>query len=133
MNYVLSFAKVNVLSNNIAEIVINKNTDVSLEMVEESNALFDNIFSHQPFAILLNKVHAYTLSFEAMLCIGDHENIIAIAVVNYSPKQLESMGTVLSLRKHDNLNLKAFEGLELGWGDAKKWLYSHFPPEKLKA
>lgn len=133
MEYKLSFADINVLANNAIEIVIKKNIEVSLEMVEESHILLSRLFPHETFGILMNRIHPHSFTYEAKLCMGTYENLAAIAVVNYSPAQLLNSQKIHAIRKVDNWNLKHFEGLDLGWQDAQQWLKSQLPLDRLSA
>lgn len=131
MQYKLSFATVNLLANNIIEIIINKNIEVSLEMLDESHALIEKLFPYESFGILMNRIYPHSFSFEAKLCMGSYENLSAIAVVNYSKEELNISNSIQALRKADNWNLQNFSGLELGWQEAQKWLITQLPKEEL--
>lgn len=124
MKYQLSFATVNLIASNIVEIVINKNVEVSLEMLDELDALVGELFPQEPFGALMNKVHFHRFSFEAKLCLGSYENLAAVAVVNYSEAELIESKSIQTLRRADQWNIKNFAGLELGWQEAEKWLKS---------
>lgn len=119
--YKLSYATVNMLDDNLAEVVVDKNITVSLEMVEELEAFFTKNFT-EPFALLVNKINDYQYSFEAMTCMASHELLTAFAVINYHDVQQDPINQVLELRAMDELNIKVFSGLELGWQEGKNWL-----------
>lgn len=119
--YKLSYATINMLDNNLAEVVVDKNITVSLEMVEELEAFFTKTFT-EPFALLVNKINEYQYSFEAMTCMASHELLTAFAVINYDDVQQDPINQVLELRAMDELNIKVFSGLELGWQEGKNWL-----------
>ncbi len=121
MTYHLSFGKINIINGNIAEIIINKDIEMSIEMVEECEYFFSQHF-HDNFAILVNKINTFKYTFEAKLTIGMSDKLCAIAVVNYHGSGLEQTDRIMRLRKQDNLNLKVFSGLELGWQEGVAWL-----------
>jgi hypothetical protein len=131
MQYKLSFANVNLLANNIIEIRINKNIEVSLEMLDESRVLIEKLFPHESFGILMNRIYPHSFSFEAKLCMGSYENLSAIAVVIYSKEELIVSNSIQALRQADNWTLQNFSGLELGWQEAQKWLITQLPKEEL--
>ena len=129
MKHEFSFGKINILSDNIAEIIINQDVELSIEMVEE----FEHFFTEQflgGFGLLVNKINRYQYTYEAMLTIGSHENLNAIAVVNYHPKDVIKSEQIAKLRESDNLNLKSFSGLEMGCQDGLDWLNAELSVNK---
>ncbi len=132
MKYQLSFASVHVLTSNAVEVIINKDVEVSLEMVEECHQLLTGLFNSD-FGILLNRVHSHDFSFEAKLCMASHENLSAIAVVNYREQDIQSTNEIVKLRKIDNWNLKSFSCFDLGYQQAQTWLKSQLPVARLTA
>ena len=119
----LSFASINLLSDNIAEVIADPNIDISLEMSIEYDEFLTKIFSSN-FALLINKVNQYRLSFEAKLSMASHQNLSAIAVVTYDEVSKKSVSDVASMRALDGWNLKVFDSLPLGRQDALNWLQS---------
>lgn len=123
MRHNLSFAKINILSENIAEVVVDQGIEISLEMSEEYDDFLTEKFPEK-FALLVNKVNDYDFSFEAKLSMASHENLIAIAVVTYDEQAKQSVEKVAAIRKRDGWNLKVFNGLNLGWQEGLDWLKS---------
>jgi len=121
MNPYLSFAKINILSQNILEVIIDPDVEISLEMSEEYDNLLTNSFTNN-FAILVNKINRYNFSFEAKLSMASHENLTAIAVITYDHEGTQSAEEVAAMRKLDGWNLKVFDGLNLGWQEGLDWL-----------
>ncbi len=119
--YRLSFARINIISANLVEIIIDNETLVSLEMVEELDKFLDNSFNFS-FGLLINKVNGYTYSFEAMMTMASLENIQAIAVINYTKHGEDVTDEIIKRRKIDQLNIKSFSALELGYQRALTWL-----------
>lgn len=119
--YRLSFARVNIVLENIVEIVIDNFVVVSLEMVEELDKFLSNTFTEK-ITLLINKVNTYSYSFEAKMIFGSLENIIAIAVINYSRDGEMITTEIMEQRKVDNLNIKSFSALDLGYQHAIRWL-----------
>jgi len=126
MKHQLSFATITLLTCNIAEIVVNENIEVSLEMSEELEAFLADSFTHD-FGLLVNKINYYGFSFEAKLSIGSHANLKAIAIVNYNEESELSANSIVDLRKIDDWNLKHFSAVDLGWQQACDWLKKELP------
>ncbi len=121
MKHKLSFCSINILSDSIAEVIINKHIVISMEMVEELHQLISKLFVYN-FGILINKINPYRYSFEAKLSIGSHANLKAIAIVNYTNKGESVTQDIIQVRIVDDWNLKSFSGLELGWQEGFEWL-----------
>jgi len=126
----LSFATVNILSDNIAELIVDNDVEVSLEMVEEHDQLLTSIFTKR-FGVLVNKINNYSYAYEATLSMGSIAQIKAIATVNYSPQGEKSTQEIIKTRITDNLNLNNFSGLELGWQQAYDWLIQELQDENI--
>jgi len=118
----LSFAKINILTEQVAEVIVNKDVIVSLEMSEEYDRALAEIFSNN-FALLVNKINHYDFSFEAKLSMASHDNLKAIAVVIYDNESKKSVEKLAALRQLDGWNVKVFDGLNLGWQDGLDWLH----------
>jgi len=119
--YRLSFCVVNKYTDNIAEIIIDSDIDVTVEMVEEIDIFLTNIFQ-QDFGVLVNKVYRYRYEYDARLMLGSLEAMKAIASVNYSAEGERSTHAVLQVRCVDNLNVRSFSAYQLGWQQAYDWL-----------
>ncbi len=120
-NHRLSFANISFISNDIAEVIVDNNIEVTIEMVEEFDD-FLSAYDHTHLGILINRIHSYTYTFEAQFCLYSHQKIKAIALVYYSPQCRQSTQDILDLRFMDKLNLKIFSGIELSWQQAQDWL-----------
>jgi len=119
--YRLSFCTVNILTDNIAEVIIDDNIEVSMEMVEEHDKFLCSMFKGN-FGVLVNKINTYSYSLEAKLLMGSVVNMKAIASVFYSSQGMQSTQNIMKKRSMDSLNLKLFSGYELGWQQAYDWL-----------
>jgi len=118
----LSFAKINILNEQIAEVIVEQGTVISLEMSEEYDRFLADIFSNN-FALLVNKINQYDFSFEAKLSMASHDNLKAIAVITYDAESKKSVENVAAIRQIDGWNLKVFDGLNLGWQGGLDWLH----------
>lgn len=121
MHHQLSYATVKIIADNLAEVVVNNNIMITLEMVEEFEEFVSATFK-QPFALIINKINTYNYSFEAMSCMASNENLVAMAVISYDDLMKDPINRVLELRRMDELNIKIFSGLELGWQQGRNWL-----------
>ncbi len=119
--YKLSFGYMTLLSDNIAEVIVNHNTEMTIEMVEEYDDFLTNNF-HDNFGILINRINDYSYSYEASISIASLAGLKAIAVVAYTPQSRKITLELLEKRKIDGLNVKIFSGLEMGWQQGLNWL-----------
>lgn len=120
-NHQLSFCNVNILNDNVAEVIIDNNISVSLEMVEEFDELLCSIFNGD-FGVLVNKINTYSYTLEAKLVMGLIARMKAIATVNYSSQDTKSTQDIKNIRSKDSLNLKTFSAYEMGRQNAYNWL-----------
>lgn len=130
MKHRLSFAYFNILSNDIVEVVVDENIEMTLEMVEECHQ-FINTHFQEKFAMLINRVNNYTYTYEAKLSIAAYENLIAMAFVYYSEESKVITENLSTLRSLDQWNYRIFSGLELGWQQAFDWLQQELVNSKL--
>lgn len=121
MNHQLSFGKIIILNDNIAEVIVDHNVEMTLEMVEECDEFFAKHFSEN-FGLLVNKINTYKYTYEATLIMGTSELLKAVAIVNYHSSSVVQSNRIASVREADNLNFKNFSGLDLGWQQGYDWL-----------
>ncbi|WP_448213615.1 hypothetical protein [Colwellia sp. MEBiC06753] len=117
----LSFARINIIADDIAEVIVNSHTIISLEMVEEYEQFLAEHFD-DGFGLIINRINPYDYSFEAKLTIGSHPKLLALAVVVYDDVAKRSTQGVEKVRYMDDWNIKTFSGLELGWQAGKEWI-----------
>ena len=121
MTIMTSFGQINLISPNIAEIIINKNIEITLELIDEYDALMAQHFSGN-YAALVNRINPYSYSYEALLCVGSAQRLRAAAIISYGVENEQKTSDLTSVRHMDNLNIKEFSGLELGRDSAIAWL-----------
>ncbi|WNC72738.1 hypothetical protein RGQ13_01790 [Thalassotalea psychrophila] len=131
MIFDLSFGTIGIISENIAEVIVNEGTIMTLEMCEEYDAFLEEQFPH-PFAILVNKLHNYSYTFEAKLHIASLENLRAIASVTYNEHGAQETKKLVKRRAADNWNLKEFSGLQMGRHKALEWLETELVDSMIK-
>ncbi|WP_028863620.1 hypothetical protein [Psychromonas aquimarina] len=105
--YDLSFAKIIVLRDDIAEVIVNDRIEVNLEMVKQTHAF---LLSHlkQPFSLLINKLNSYSYTFEAQMEITNLPEINVLAVVSYNNFSTVSTQYLQSLTRSNKWNLHIF-------------------------
>ena len=81
--YELAFAKIIILSDSKAEVIINENVEMILAMVKQYHEfLLSNLVSL--FSLLINKVNTYTYDFDAQVNLATLKEINVMAVVAYT-------------------------------------------------
>ena len=81
--YQLSFARVDILREDIAEIFINDGIEVDVSHVDEAEEFLATHLT-TPYSVLFNKKNQYSLSFEAQLKMGNQEPLNAVAILCYT-------------------------------------------------
>lgn len=82
-SYKLSFATINVLEENLAEVIINEGVIVDLNMVEEYHNFLVNRLK-APFGLFFNKINSYSYNFEAQKTMSILDSVKAVAILNHS-------------------------------------------------
>ena len=115
----LSFCKIIILREDIAEVIMNDGVEMDLDMV---NQYHDFLLTHltSPFSVLINRINSYTYNFDAQIKIGTLKELNAIAVVSYSRvTDIVSKG-MASLPRNKEWNFKMFSTRE----EALTWAIS---------
>lgn len=117
--YELPFAKIIVLGPDLAEVLINDGVEMNSEMVASYH---DFLITHlrAPFALLINKVNAYTYDFEAQENLATLTQISAMAVVTYNRISRISTESLAAIPRSTEWNLRIFTDR----GEALSWLHS---------
>ena len=115
--YELPFAKIIILQDDIAEVMINDEVKMDLEMVEHYHEF---LLSHlrPPFSLLINKINSYTYDFDAQLKLATLKEINAMAVVAYDRITRITTETLASYPRSEKWNLKVFSNRD----EALDWL-----------
>ena len=121
MMHRLSFGYITLLSENIAEVVVNQGVIMTLEEVDEYDYFLKCHFNGS-FVLLINKINQYTYTFEAQLTIASLSGIKAMAIITYNQESDHITSKLANTRKNDNWNIKKFSGLELGFQSGITWL-----------
>ena len=115
--YELSFAKIIVLQDDIAEVIINDAVVMNTAMVEQYHEFLRSILT-SPFSLLINKINSYTYDFEAQLELATIGEINAMAVVAYSRITELTTESLASYPRSKKWNLQIFMNRD----DALAWL-----------
>ena len=117
--YELHFAKIILLREDIAEVLINEGVEMDVGMVDEYH---DFLLSHlrAPFSLLINKVNPYTYDFSAQKKLATLKEINAMAVVAYNRVTEIATESLASLPRDVDWDLKIFSHRD----EALAWLIS---------
>lgn len=121
MHLITSFGQIRFISSRLAEVIINQGVEVSIELVEEYDAIIKKHF-HEPYAVLVNRINSYSYTYEALLCVGSTQNLKAAAIINYAAATAQQAKGLQSVHQIDKLIIREFSGLELGRESAIEWL-----------
>ena len=113
----LPFAKIIILREDIAEVIVNDGVEMDAGMVEQYH---DFLLSHlhAPFSLLVNKINAYTYDFSAQEKLAALKEINAMAVIAYRLVTEISTETVAAFPREIKWNLKIFSNRD----EAFAWL-----------
>lgn len=117
--YELPFAKIMIIRDDIAEVIINEGVEMTKDMVEQYHGF---LLSHlkPPFSLLVNKVNAYSYDFEAQAILGTLKEINAMAVVAYNRTTKITTEMLASYPREVTWNLRIFSNRD----KALSWLLS---------
>ena len=115
----LPFAKIIILQDDLAEVLIDDGVVMDAEIVEQYHEF---LLSHlqAPFALLINKVNAYSYDFAAQEKLATLEQINAMAVVAYNRITEISTESLASIPRDAKWNLEIFADRDA----ALRWLLS---------
>jgi len=113
----IEFAKIIIIKNDVAEIIIDKEIELTLEMVRRLHqTLRDNLTA--PFFLLINKINDYSYDFEAMHELGTIKEIAGIAIISYSVQTQINSQYISKLKRKKIWNAKTFNNRD----DALEWI-----------
>lgn len=121
--YQLSFGKIILLRDDIAELQIDDGYVVTTTAVEQFH---DFLRAHlrAPFSLLVNKINAYSYTYPAQQRVATLKELNATAVVVYTQAAKLSVETVAAYPREQDWNLKIFSDRN----DALAWLVSEQYP-----
>jgi hypothetical protein len=109
--YELNFARINLIREDIAEVIVHNGIELNTEMVDEYH---DFLVSHlkAPFSLLINKINSYTYDFSAQQKLATIEQIEAMAVVTYKRSAVITTRYLASQPRVKDWNLQIFSDRE---------------------
>lgn len=115
--YLLPFAKITLIREDLAEVVINEGVEINMEML---NQYHDFLLNHlrPPFSLLINKINTYSYTFDAQAKLATLKEINAIGVVAYNRVTLMALDSLASFPREVKWNMKAFTNYD----DALSWV-----------
>ena len=117
--YDLPFAKIILLCDDIAEVIINDGIEMDLAMVNEyHNFLLSHLTA--PFSLLINKINSYSYNSEAIRKIASLKEINSMAVVSYKNSTTITTQYLASFPREVEWNLEIFSNRDV----ALSWLKS---------
>ncbi len=113
----LPYAKIIVLQDDIAEVIIDDEIVMDEAMVEHYHGF---LLSHlnAPFSLLINKVNSYTYDFNAQMKLATLVEINAMAVIAYNRITKNTTELLASYPRSKEWNLKVFSNRD----EALNWL-----------
>ena len=84
--YRLDFCTIFHRDDDIAIIEIDEGVNLDASMAQKLTDLTEHQVGNRPFALLSNRIHSYSLSFDAMAALANLPNLAALAIVIYSEK-----------------------------------------------
>ncbi len=115
----LSFAKIVILREDIAEVIVNDGVEMDRAMTEEYHDFLLSNLRH-PFSLLINKVNSYTYTFDAQINLATLKEINAMAIISYNRITKKSTENLASRPRAVDWNLKIFSNRD----EALTWLES---------
>lgn len=122
--YALDYCAIQVRDDDIVVFEFQDSVNVDAEMVAELTQLADENMDG-PFGVLSNRIHSYSLSFDAMSAVAQYDNMAAVAIVVHSAKSralVETQNFFISALKKKPI--KIF----LDTDSAIAWLHATLPP-----
>ncbi|ALO34796.1 hypothetical protein CMT41_08755 [Colwellia sp. MT41] len=113
----ISFARICVLRDDLAEITVDSGVDINMTMVAEIHHCLLSLFS-QSFSLLINKSHSYSSQLDALIKFGSLAAIDKIAV--FAPNRMAKMSADFSatIPSSKTLNIEVFGNRD----EALAWL-----------
>ncbi|MCB1690284.1 MAG: hypothetical protein KDI33_17430 [Halioglobus sp.] len=80
----LGFCTIDIVSENIAEIVIKEGVEVTGAMVEQCLGVLRGVLE-APFCLLVNECNSHSYDFRAQTALGATDDLLAVALVSEKP------------------------------------------------
>jgi hypothetical protein len=117
----LDFARIVLLRDDIAEVIVNQNVEMDSAMIDAYHAF---LVGHlrAPFSLLINKINTYSYTFEAQRKLVAIPEINAMAAVVYSQTSQLATEALARQQRGRTWNLRIFYNREeaLAWLEAEQ-------------
>jgi hypothetical protein len=113
----IEFAKIIIIENDVAEIIVDKEIELTIEMVRHLHQTLRNNLATS-FFLLINKINDYSYDFEAMHELGTIKEIAGIAIIGYSVQAQINSQYMSKLKRKKTWNAKTFNNRD----DALEWI-----------
>ncbi len=115
--YEISFGKIIILRNDLAEVIVNEGVEIDTVMVTEFHQCLLTHFANS-FSLLITKVNSYSTKFDAMVQCGTLAQLEKMAV--FAPSRKARLGADLALNvpRPVELDIQIFTDRE----EALAWL-----------
>jgi len=121
--YNLQFATIVPLQDDIAEVIIRRDIEMDIPMVETYHEFLRDHFS-APFALLVNKKYPYTYTFEAQQVLATIPEISAMGILTYNAVSHELSQSLINQSRIKKWNAKVFSKRD----EALQWINSQLHP-----
>lgn len=115
--YKLSFGVITVLKANLAEVIIDDGVVLDMKMVKEYHAFLTEKLQ-VPTALLINKKHSYTYTFEAQMSIVNKDIVKSMAVVTHAYVSKLATDVLINMNHNNGWDIEMFTNRE----EALEWL-----------
>lgn len=113
----LSFGKIIILHENLAEVIVDEGVVMDEVMVDEYHDFLLNSLE-APFSLIINKKHSYSYTFAAQKIIAHLKEIKAMAVISNTFGGVMSTETLMNVNGNYRMNIKLFNKRN----EAESWL-----------
>jgi len=116
--YRLDFCTIFHRDDDIAIIEIDEGVNLDASMAQQLADLTEKKIGNRPFALLSNRIHSYSLSFDAMTTLANLPNLAALAIVIYSEKSqllVETQNFFISTMKKRPVKIFSNMDIAIAW------------------
>ena len=133
MKHTLSFGYLTLITPKIFELIIDDNTIVTAAMYAEyAEYIANHQHGDEPYSVLVNNINNYQLTDEINFLVGSNANLSAIAIVSYGNRNTDKIEAFIMMKAYDKFNMQVFSGLEMGRGNAIRWLELELTKSSIK-
>lgn len=122
--YDLSFARIIILENDLAEVIINESIEMTMTHLSQLRDTLKNILG-SPYYLIINKLNHYSYDFVTQCEVGNSCDVKATAVICYSDTVIQTTRFLAKL-KDKEWNMQIFSNKEnaLNWINQQKHIYA---------